>query len=209
MITNLFPKVLYKNKLSISKNEEDNILNFIKKSKFTDTGENLRNLNSTNNICKDTTNKNVLDDLKFLEQKILDEFYKFKNDYLKFENDFTITTSWFVKSEKNQMGNYHQHKNCMYSGVYYFGDCNFGTIDFINYHRQNSFMVKTTEGNEYNSDTICIKPEKNDVIFFPSEIYHRTGLHLDDEIRYCLAFNLMPIGNFGLGDSKLYYDKIT
>jgi hypothetical protein len=36
-----------------------------------------------------------------------------------YKNKFKITTSWISKTIKDQISMYHNHKNCMYSGVYY------------------------------------------------------------------------------------------
>ena len=46
-----------------------------------------------------------------------------------------------------------------------------------------------------------IKPEVKKMILFPSYLEHAILEHNEDTIRYSLAFNLYPVGEYGIGDS--------
>ena len=53
---------------------------------------------------------------------------------MKYKNDFEITTSWLTVSKKNEQSTFHNHNNCMYSGVFYLQtDENSGDIVFENF----------------------------------------------------------------------------
>ena len=49
---------------------------------------------------------------------------------------------------------------------------------------------------------IAVKPEHNLLVLFPSWIYHYSNPN-EEEVRRSLAFNVMPKGMFGDGDSTL------
>ena len=56
------------------------------------------------------------------------------NQFHKYKNEFMISTSWLTKTSQGQGCNLHNHKNCVFSGVYYYGeyDDNVGHITFQN-----------------------------------------------------------------------------
>ena len=43
------------------------------------------------------------------------------------------------------------------------------------------------------------------IIFFPSYMCHKVCEHKDDTLRHSLAFNIMPTGIVGEGDSMFVY----
>ena len=45
-------------------------------------------------------------------------------------------------------------------------------------------------------------PHKNQLILFPSYLKHRICEQKSDKTRYSLAFNIVPIGGYGYGDSQ-------
>ena len=57
--------------------------------------------------------------LKFLKNKILEEFYIFTKEVLKYEQKFDFSTSWSVVSEPGAETNFHAHANSMFSGILY------------------------------------------------------------------------------------------
>jgi uncharacterized protein (TIGR02466 family) len=190
-----FPKVFYIN--TIKEIDFKTIYNQIKKEEFVKVG-----LQEKDSYA--STNRNVLNNkyLKKVKKKIEDEFYNFKNNYLKYNStDFKITTSWLTKSEKGGSSHLHKHKNSIYSGVLYLQvDDISGDICFENQYT-NSFYIIPTEDNIYNSNEYLIKPTNNMIIFFPSDIHHRILENKSDNTRYSIAFNLMPSSKIGKTDS--------
>ena len=82
------------------------------------------------------------------------------------------------------------HTNSMFSGIYYYqiSDSN---LCFENYNNS-SWFVEPKKYNIYNSRQILITPKNNDVVFFPSEVYHKIGTNNSTNDRYSIAFNLLP-----------------
>lgn len=194
-VYSFFPKVFYINILK--EIDFKTIQNKIEKETFIKVGENEKDLYASTNV-------NILNskDFKKIKKKIENEFYNFKNNYLKYNNtDFKLTTSWLTKSKKGEYSHLHKHKNSFYSGILYLQvDDISGDISFEN-QCNNNFSIIPTENNTYNTDEYIIKPINNMIIFFPSDIHHRILKNKSDNIRYSIAFNLMPSGKIGKTDS--------
>jgi len=197
-----FSKPIYMTKIDL---DSDKIIPLIDKSSFIQSGEQRKEFNTDiDNITESSNDKNVLNKKEFnqLKNKIIKNFNKFKNDYLEYTNDFKITTSWFTKTKPNQSSNYHNHKNCMFSGVLYIKTFeNSGNINFINLNNNSSFWLSPKKWNIYNSLEWTIVPKDGLLIFFPSEVHHKILKNNSNNTRYSLAFNLVPTGPIGKGDS--------
>jgi hypothetical protein len=148
-------------------------------------------------------NKKILNDMLFIKNKIKDQFNFIIKNILKIDNEFAMTSSWLTKSEKNQVSEFHVHTNSVFSGVYY---PNFNEeISEIVFQKSMfpEISLKINEFNQYNFNQCFIKPEKNFLIFFPSNLNHKVGINLTDSSRYSLAFNFFPTGNLGMNDSSM------
>ena len=55
--------------------------------------------------------------------------------------------------------------------------------------------------NIHNSKEWQVQPKKNMVIFFPSYLEHSILNNTSKKPRHSLAFNLIPFGKYGVGDS--------
>ena len=104
----------------------------------------------------------------------MQEFNNFKNDILKYHNnEFKMTTSWVSKTEPTKESEWHQHNNCMYSGIFYVDTKeNSGDISFQT-NENKRFQLIPTECNVYNSTSFTFKPVNGMVIFFESQLYHK------------------------------------
>ena len=190
---NLFSKVVLMDRLNLSINDLQQLNQKAKNEKYVDVEE----IYST----KISKSLYVLDSLDNIKKIILDKFLNINNTYFKYDNDFKITTSWFTKSIKNNIGDFHNHGNNFYSGIYYIDvDDDTGDIEFSDF-TPSSFDLNTTEFNIDNSKSWRIKPENDLIIFFPSEMYHKIHLNKSEKNRYSLAFNIFPIGRIGWSDN--------
>lgn len=195
----LFPKTIFIGHLNNSKKQIDEIIKVISSIKTFKSYQNTPH--SKGNLTYVSRDKNVLDKLPKLKTKLYSKFIDFKKNIMAYKNDFKITTSWISKTDKKQQSIYHNHKNSMYSGVYY------PTVDEdsapLLFHHDDyvSFNLETTESNINNSSEIKVTPQSDTVIFFPSGLYHCIGEHLSNKTRYCIAFNLFPVGKLGDADS--------
>jgi uncharacterized protein (TIGR02466 family) len=181
---------------------EENLdeLNEIKNYKFiSNQNEDIGSKN-----CFTTKSKNILDDFNDSKNIILKYFNYYKNDILKYDNtNFIMTTSWGTKALKNSYCHYHSHKNSFFSGVLYL-DNSIGSAP-IEFDNENiiptQVLFDPSEWNIYNSTSWSIVPQNNMIIFFPSYLRHRIGLHKAKEPRYSIAFNFFPSGEIGYNDS--------
>ena len=185
-----------------------NIENSIDNIKFRKIGK--CEINSSQN-CYTANSFNFL--TQFPEEKniLLHYFYEYKNNILGLTTvDFIITSSWMNKIEHNGYGHYHCHTNSIYSGIFYFDSFDSGELMFYNPF-PNTFELDsddTIENNVFNSDEWTIEPQKNRLVIFPSQLYHRVLKNTSEKNRYSLAFNLFPSGKFGEDDSALNINHI-
>ena len=190
---NLFSKVVLMDRLNLSINDLQQLNQKAKNEKYVDVEETYS--------TKISKSLYVLDSLNNIKKIILDKFLNINNTYFKYDNDFKITTSWFTKSIKNNIGDFHNHGNNFYSGIYYIDvDDDTGDIEFSDF-TPSSFDLNTTEFNIDNSKSWRVKPENDLIIFFPSEMYHKIHLNKSEKNRYSLAFNIFPIGKIGWSDN--------
>ena len=159
-----------------------------------------------NDLKNFTTNPNF---------RILEKFPKTKdiltrasnaalNQFHKFSNEFVISTSWLTKTKKGQGCNLHDHKNCVFSGVYYYGDYDddVGNITFRNpFVDMSSYMLNSYKPTLYNQPFMEIKPQDKSLIIFPSYLKHMIVSHKSEITRHSIAFNLVPINQYGNSDS--------
>jgi len=151
-----------------------------------------------------TVDVEVLNSYPKLSKVILDNFTEYALNYFTYEQEFKITTSWITKISSNKSTNFHNHKNCFYSGVYYFEDYedDSGKIEFRNPLTDlSSYHIIPKEYNLASALSWTIPPQKNLLIFFPSYLYHRVSNHFSKKERFSLAFNIAPTGSYGIRDS--------
>ena len=159
-----------------------------------------------------TASVRVLEKYPNTKKIILDKFKEIAKDVLGYDNDFKISTSWFTKIEKGGYCNFHSHRHCLYSGIYYF-DNNYtkdsAKLCFRSRTGQFSdYCIKSKNNDLVSSNNWSIPPEKKKIIFFPSYLEHAIVNHKEETTRYSLAFNIFPVGEYGVGDSTHNTDWI-
>lgn len=157
------------------------------------------------NTCSSSTDLNILNKFNDIKLNFLSYFNDFKNNVLAYHHtSFTITTSWSTKCEFNQNSHFHTHKNSFYSSVFYFEDCiEGGNIEFDDNIRPCSFLINAHHPTYETGSRYTIKPTKGLLVFFPSYLRHRIALYKGNIPRYSLAFNIVPVGHYGTGDSSI------
>jgi len=199
-IIKIFPKILFTKEINLSLKEEKLLNNLILK-------ENYRENSSMTEKPLSSINFEILKKkkLKSIKNKIINELNYYSNKIMKYQNNIKITNSWLTKTNINNYSHYHNHTNSFLSGVFYpNADNSTAEISFMNFNTS-SFKGSLLEKNFDNSDLIFIKPIKNLLVIFPSEIYHRIEKQKNIKTRYSLAFNTLPIGEFGEADSKIIF----
>tara|TARA_R110001606_G_scaffold356936_1_gene508369 strand:+ start:1586 stop:2191 length:606 start_codon:yes stop_codon:yes gene_type:complete len=186
-INPLFSKPVYENKLDI---DTKTIVSMIDKPRVS---ANWKQNNQGNDSLYVLEHKKF----DFLKDIIEKEILEFTKNYLKYTNNFKITTSWFTKVNKKQSSQSHNHNNCFLSGVLYLKTSdNSGNIVFTDYSNERNSLT-TLEYNLFNSKSFKFQPYDGLILIFPSELYHHVETNNADHIRYSLAFNIMPTGLIG------------
>ena len=202
----IFGKTIYENKLGISDRDRGIYKQLLQNLDYTYSGSG----GEQRDISHISHEKNVLEhpNLLHLKNKIMQEFYTFKHQAMRYKNKFEIVRSWIAKSEPGQSSNFHNHNNCMWSGVYYVDvPQKSGGITFENFDVQR-FQLQVLDYNENNSDKVTIVPETDTIIFFPSEVYHKIETNESNMTRYSIAFNWLPIGEIGDDTSDSFINNL-
>ena len=139
-------------------------------------------------------------------KKILLDYTRSALDRMGYSCRFDISTSWLTYNAKGEHVQLHNHKNCYWSAVYYYGyygDRNSGgQLDILNpLPDMSSYKPNIKNVNKFTTPITKIIPERKDLIIFPSFLNHTVTPVESDMPRKSLAFNIVPIGNFGDADS--------
>ena len=146
----------------------------------------------------------VLEKYPRIKKILLDKFKEIAKEEYQYDNDFIITTSWFTRTEKGQESKFHFHKKSFYSGVYYFGDYSEDSAPIVFESPITSFpdfTIQPQQWNIKNSQIWDITPQKNLLVLFPSYLKHAISQNKEESVRDSLAFNIVPIGEYGAYDS--------
>ena len=177
---------------------------FTKKLTFKETNESKEKEIATGSFI--SNDLYVLNKNKLLKNKLL----KFVNHFIKEELGFNfnvkITTSWGTKTLPQGFSTEHAHSLSFYSGVYY--PCiteNLYNIKFVK--KEHDFFIPSYYVKHFNHiNNECIFSVKyGTLLLFNSRLSHKIPKNKTNEIRYSLAFNIMPIGNVGNKNSDSYY----
>lgn len=104
-----------------------------------------------------------------------------------------ITQSWLSIKRTGQKHTAHAHPNSVISGVFYFQDGD-TPIMFTNHDHDFFKITRNPEIAPWNNYTIY--PKGMGVILFPSHLEHEVIVN-ENEDRYSLSFNTLPLGSFG------------
>ena len=174
---------------------------------------------NTNQVDVDeykTFEKSGLKETIDFEFRVLEQFPKMKQMFthisnrlikegLNYDNKLEISSSWFTKTHKGEQSPMHDHKNCVFSAVYYYGnyDDKVGNLIFKNpIVNLTSYRLNVGKSNKFNTYDIEVTPQSGSLLIFPSYVSHKIDVHKSDIPRLSLAFNMVPVGQYGIGDSQ-------
>ncbi len=157
-----------------------------------------------NNGSQCSKDRRVLEKYSDIRDIIMQYFCISSHEILRYDGSFKMTTSWFTKVEQGG-SQFHFHKNSFYSGILYFGEYdnkNGGSLQFNNPLEQfPDYKIVPSEYYIGNCNEYGVYPIQNLLLFFPSYLSHRIDEYTGDKPRYSLAFNIVPIGEYGSNDS--------
>jgi len=195
----IFPQaVLGLSMLNIDSNK---ILKYLEKVEF----ELTKITKEKKSLCYISKNNYIFEELIYLKNEINDQVKYYLNNVMKLQMNFQFTTSWATKTEPDGYSQRHSHANSFLSGVYYpKGDKNFN-IKFWK-KKSNHWNIETFESNVLNAEWLNFNiKDDNLLIIFPSNLDHSIEMNLSKENRYSLAFNTLPLGEIGEGDSRINF----
>lgn len=138
-------------------------------------------------------------------KQILLNYTRSSLDKMGYACNFDISTSWLTLNRKGEHVQLHNHKNCYWSAVYYYGHYERnggGELDLLNpLPDLSSYKPNLKNINKFTTPITKVIPERKDLIIFPSFLDHTVTPVQSDIPRKSLAFNIVPIGNYGDGDS--------
>ena len=153
-----------------------------------------------------TSDKYVLNSLPEIKNIFSNYFSNFKNTILGLQTtDFIMTTSWGTKTDKNGFCQFHNHKNSVYSAVFYYDEINSGNLEFLSpiLNLESVQLNESSSDNFLFSKSFYVEPQKGLLVFFPSYLMHRITKNNSKNSRYSLAMNFFPTGEIGSGDSSI------
>ncbi len=159
----------------------------------------------------------ILENYPDLKGIIESSFNLFLYDVYGYDYKCKITTSWLTHLTKGDKIHPHNHNNCFYSGILYFGEyydkkTNLTLINPIPHNMRYLLDNRSLEEGRdpcVQVDNYELKPFTGAMYFWPSQIWHATVPLQADEVRKSLAFNFVPTENIYAGDSSLYTEWIT
>ena len=174
---------------------------------------------NTNQVDVDeykTFEKSGLKETIDFEFRVLEQFPKMKQMFthisnrlikegLNYDNKLEISSSWFTKTHKGEQSPMHDHKNCVFSAVYYYGDYDDKVANLIFKNpivNLTSYRLNVGKSNKFNTYDIEITPQSGSLLIFPSYVSHKIDVHKSNIPRLSLAFNMVPVGQYGIGDSQ-------
>lgn len=149
-----------------------------------------------------TVSKSVLESVPILKKFILDNIKDYFNKTINPENkelEIYITHSWINYTEKGQHHHSHHHPNSVISGVYYLkADNKFDNIRFANPNKTNSLIKIVPESwNSFNAEDWVVPVNTNQLVLFPSSLWHEVPASINEDVRISLAFNTFVRGRIG------------
>lgn len=186
----IFSKPIYRQRLRVSSANLKPVLEFLHENNFpTVKNSTILDIGQKTNYVLEA------DRFKVLKDAIIKEFNLFANNELKHTCDWQITTSFFVRLDNGKEESFDVCNNSLYSGIYDLEATeNSGSITFVNF-TDRRLVTKHSEYNLLNARKWSIEPKTENVIFFPSEVYHRLDQNLSGNVRYSLVFNIIPKGS--------------
>ena len=134
-------------------------------------------------ICNTILNKSV---------KMITENYRI------FNSNFTMNALWINQNKKGNYNSPHIHPLSVFAGVYYLNVAETGgDLIFFRSDRSNQMLDinKDLIDEDFNAE-YHLRPLKNQIILFPSNLIHMVSAHFEDKPRISISFNIL-IGKNG------------
>jgi uncharacterized protein (TIGR02466 family) len=188
-ILNLFPTTIIKDKMQREFSEKEiEYINVCAEN----TRDNYGNVTSIDGYVLNHKK------MKKLKKEILSRAKYYFNEILSVKDNVEpkITQSWLNYTGNGQHHHVHAHPNSFLSGVLYL---NTVPDDMIIFEDVSYKQIKLTPKlyNDYNYESWQFPVETNDIVIFPSSLWHKVPVNNYDMARISLSFNIIPCGVVG------------
>lgn len=148
-----------------------------------------------------TKEQQILEKVVFREVKeeILQLCREFSKAHSHVVEDIGICNSWGNTVSAGQNIHYHRHSNSYISGSFYLTEGSPFNLLNQDFPIQFGFLPEIEEGaDNYRSfSSFNIDPKPGRLVLFPSSLQHCVLTSESPEKRYSIAFNTIPLGEFG------------
>lgn len=124
------------------------------------------------------------------------------------EINLNIISCWANKTTKGQKHHRHSHINSIMSGIFYLTSHPTGETVF--YQPNPWFYLERMQIFRFSKDVSLldlkqeVKPQKGNLVIFPSQVEHSVNENKDEEDRYTIAFNVFFSGVLGSNNISTY-----
>jgi uncharacterized protein (TIGR02466 family) len=187
MILDLFPTPVYRGKVYIPESDFADIKSCVKYK---------RNPPDNGFISDD---RYILNSYGTLKKQVEGHVSEYAHNVIGVEESISmkIMNSWVMSHVRGDFAPNHYHTNSLISGVLYLRvPDGSGGISFVKDTGDQDILSRTINvakvDNDYNRGQRDIKVSDGDILLFPSRLMHYVPVSETDEMRFCLAFNVMP-----------------
>ena len=160
--------------------------------------------NQGGNFTSTSTNVLDLDSYSLIRDRIMYGLNEYINNVLFIDpkHEFYLTQSWLNFNPPGSSHHRHNHSNSLISGVYYIDTTPEDSITFISNNNDtitnnSTLQIDVSEFNITNSNMWTVPVKNNDIIFFPSTLFHEVSPNNSSKNRISLSFNVFVKGTLG------------
>jgi len=159
-----------------------------------------------------TVNQRLLDDSIF--ENVKTEIEKLTKEYIDIQGhvveEVKVASSWGNTLRKDEPIHVHCHPNSYVSGVFYLTEgspLHFHNPVVIEDLFTFSPLQKWDPNNQHTWQTIYLEPKPGWIFLFPSKLKHHVEFN-ENDYRYSIAFNTLPIGTIGDSTKEMNIKEI-
>jgi len=147
----------------------------------------------TINLQKEPYFKELIKKIKISVLRLAEHYYKVRPGYR-----VDVVSMWLNSNEKNMYHPPHNHMNTFMSGVMWLDGKKgeYAPLQFLRPYAIPTLPI-ISQYNEINSNIVTHPSMKDEVVFFPSYLYHYVGVNKNRKPRLSIAFDTILRGKYG------------
>ena len=154
---------------------------------------------------------NILEnsELHRIKNIIWNHFDDYVRNVLEIKNKFYMCNSWGAIQKKGNHHPKHTHPNAIFSSVFYVNAPNSSITFLVEKSKIQEgfyFDYEVESYNKFNAGKWVVPVESGDIIFFPGELAHETGIHKESDDRIVIGSSYFANGIYG---EHSHYNRIN